>query len=132
MCAAHTILLIPSYHKSEKDTNTTHCYSTSIVVFIALTCIVGQTMTGSHQTRTSGQVRTLPRRNKVVQKTVKVSKRSNTSASGRSRNGRSRGREIAANPYQNVDVASDNVDCNSEVEEMDDVISVDGPLHSAQ
>ena len=77
-------------------------------------------MTGSHQTRSSGQVRTSPRRNKVVQKTVKVTKRSNTSASGRSRNGRSRGREIAANPYPKDDVASDNVDCNSEVEEMDD------------
>ena len=119
MCAAHTILLIPSYHKSEKDTNTTHCYSTSIVVFIVLTCVVGQTMTGSHQIRTSGQVRTSPRRNKVVQKTGKVRKLRNTSTLGRNLNGRSRGREIAAKPYPNVDVASDNVDCNSEVEEMD-------------
>ena len=115
MCAAHTIL-----SQIKKNTNTTHCYSTSVVVFIVLTCVVGQTMTGSHQTRTSGQVQMLPRRNKVVEKTVQVRKHSNTSASGRSRNGRMRGREIAANPYPKGDVASDNVDCNSEVEEMED------------
>ena len=120
MCAAHTILLIPYYHISEKDTNTTHCYSASIVVFIVLTCVVGQTMTGSHQTRSSGQVRTSPRRNKVVKKTEKVrTKLSNTSESRRNLNGRSRGREIAARPYPKVNVASDNVACNSEVEEMD-------------
>jgi hypothetical protein len=110
-------LLIPYNHKSEKDTNTTHCYSTSIVVFIVLTCVVGQTMMGSPQTRSSGQVRKLPRRNKVVQKTGKVRKRT-TSASRRSLNGKSRGKEIAAKPYRKVDVASDILDSNSEVEEM--------------
>ena len=100
LCAAHTILILPYYHKSEKDTSTTHCYSTSIVVFIVLTCVVGQTMTGSPQTRSSGQVQTSLRRNKVVQKTGKVKKLSNTSASRRNLNGRSRGREIAAKPWE--------------------------------
>ena len=107
MCAAHKLLLIPYYHKSEKDTNTTHCYSTSVVVFIVLTCVLGQTMTGSHQTRTSGQVRTSPRRTKVVEKTVKVRKRSNTSESRRNLNGRPRGREIAARPNPKVHVEMD-------------------------
>ena len=77
-------------------------------------------MTGLHQTRSSGQVRTSSRRHKVVQKTEKVrrTKLSNTSESRRNLNGRSRGREIAARPYPKVDVAR-LVDCNSEVEEMD-------------
>ena len=50
MCAANTIInTIESQNKTK--TNTTYCSSTSLVVFIVLTCIVGQTMTGSPQTR---------------------------------------------------------------------------------
>jgi hypothetical protein len=75
-------------------------------------------MTGSPQTRSSGQVRKPPRRNKVVQKTGKVRKRT-TSASRRSLNGKSRGKEITAKPDLKVNVASDNVDSNNEVEEVD-------------
>ena len=79
-------------------------------------------MMGSHQTRSSGQVRTSPRRHNVVQKTEKVrrTKLGNTSESRRNLNGRSRGREIAARPNPKVHVASNNVDCNSDVEGMDD------------
>ena len=75
-------------------------------------------MTGSPKTRSSGQVRKSPRRNKVVQKTGKVRKRT-TSASRRSLNAKSRGKEIAAKPDPKVNVASDNVDSNDEVEEVD-------------
>ena len=82
-------------------------------------------MTGSPQTRSSRQVRKSPRRNKVVQKTGKVRKRT-TSALRRSLNGKSRGKEIAAKPDPKVNVASDNVDSNDEVEEVyveeDDVL----------
>jgi hypothetical protein len=75
-------------------------------------------MTGSPQTRSSGQVRKSPRKNKVVQKTGKVRKRT-TTASRRSLNAKSRGKEIAAKPNPKVNVASDNMDRNDEVEEVD-------------
>ena len=118
MCAAYTS--INTIESQKKETNTYHHrYSTSIVVDIVLTCVVvGQTMTGSPQTRSSGQVRKSPRRNKVVQKTGKVRKRT-TSASRRSLNGKARGKEIAAKPDPKVNVASNNVDSNDEVEEVD-------------
>jgi hypothetical protein len=71
MCAANTIIItIESQNK--KETKTTHRSSTSLVVFIVLTCNVGQTMTGSPQTRSAGQVRKSPRGNKVGQNTGKV------------------------------------------------------------
>ena len=114
MCAPHTLLLIPYYHKSEKDTNTTHCYSTSVLVFIVLTHVLGRTMTGSHQTTTSGQLRTSPRRTKVVESTAKVRRRSNTSESRRNRNGRPRGREIAAIPNPKVHVDTDDEEDDEE------------------
>ena len=64
-------------------------------------------MTGSHQTTTSGPVRTSPRRTKVGESTAKVRKRSNTSESRRNLNGRPRGREIATIPYPTVHVHTD-------------------------
>ena len=114
MSAANTLLLIPYYHKSEKDTNTTHCYSTSVLVYIVLTCVLGRTMTGSHQTTTSGPVRTSPRRTKVGESTAKVRKRSNTSESRRNLNGRPRGREIATIPYPTVHVHTDDEEDDEE------------------
>ena len=71
-------------------------------------------MTGSHQTRTSGPVRTSPRRTKVVESTLKVRRRSNTSESKRNLNGRPRGREIAAIPKPKVHVDTDDEEDDKE------------------
>ena len=60
-------------------------------------------MTGSPQTRSSGQVRKSPRRNKVGQKTGKV--RKSTSATRRRMNGKSTGKkENGESPVVNLDV----------------------------
>jgi hypothetical protein len=98
--------------------NTTHRSSTSIVVFIVLTCNVGQTMTGSPQTRSAGQVRKSPEGNKVGQKTGKVRK-STSARARRSLNGKLTGNRIATKPAPKVDAVSDDVDSNDEVEEVD-------------
>jgi hypothetical protein len=80
-------------------------------------------MTGSPQTRTAGEVRKSPRQNKVGQnkkvglKTGKV--RKSTIAMRKSLNGKSTGKRIATKPAPKVDVASDDVDSNDEVEEVD-------------
>ena len=117
MCAANTIINTME-SQNKKGTKTTHCTSTSLVVYIVLTCVAGQTMMGSPQTRSAGQVRKSPRQNKVGQKTGKV--RKNTSATRRSLNGKLTGKRIAAKPAPKVDVASDDVDSNDEVEEQVD------------
>jgi hypothetical protein len=122
MCAANTIInTIESQNK--KENNTTFRSSTSLVAFIVLTCIVGQTMTGSPQTRSAGQVRKSPQQNKVGQKKVrpKTGKvRESTVAMRRSLNGKLTGKGIATNkPAPKLDVASNDVDSNDEVEEVD-------------
>lgn len=104
--------------QNKKETNTTHRSSTSLVVFIVLTCNVGQTMTGSPQTRSAGQVRKSLQGNKVGQKTGKVRK-STSARTRRSLNGKLSGKRIATKPAPKVDVASDNVNSNDEVEEVD-------------
>jgi len=70
-------------------------------------------MTGSPRTRSTGQVRKSPRRNNVGQKTGKV--RKSTSVARR----KSTGKRIATKPAPKIDVASDDVDSNDEVEEVD-------------
>ena len=74
-------------------------------------------MTGSPRTRSAGQVRKSPRRNNVGQKTGKV--RKTTSVARRILNGKSTGKRIATKPAPKVDVASNDVDSNDEVEEVD-------------
>jgi hypothetical protein len=101
MCAANTF--INTIESQKQKNNTTHRSSISLVVFIVVTCAVGQTMTGSPQTRSSGQVRKSPRRNKVGQKTGKV--RKSTSATRRSLNGKSTGKmENGKSSAVNLDV----------------------------
>ena len=80
-------------------------------------------MTGSPQTRSAGQVRKSPQQNKVGQKKVrpKTGKvRESTVAMRRSLNGKLTGKGIATNkPAPKLDVASNDVDSNDEVEEVD-------------
>jgi hypothetical protein len=121
MCAANTIIITKESQK-KKETNTTHCTSTSLVVFIVLTCTVGQTMTGSPKTRSAGQVRMSPQQNKVGQNTGKV--RKSTIATKRSLNGKSTGKRIATKPVPKVDVASNDVASN-DVDSTDEVEEVD-------
>jgi hypothetical protein len=77
-------------------------------------------MTGSPQTRSARQVRKSPQRNNVRQKTEKVNKSS--SATRISLNRKSTGKRIATNkPASKVVVASEDVNSNDKVEEVEEV-----------
>jgi hypothetical protein len=123
MCAANTIIItIESENKKRKQHNSSLFYFSSCFHCPHLQYWTNHDgLTTNKVSRTSEKS---PRQNKIGQKKVgqKTGKvRKNTIATRRSLNGKSTGKRIATKPAPKVYVASDDINSNDEVEEVEEV-----------